>query len=300
MKLQPGVQCRDRRRQRAPGGCLDELVEGQVLAAVVQQQHGPASGRLDADAGRGGPEPLVRSLEPRAMPLDRPILVIAVGRFPEDAAMPSPGPEKQQTGVVWAGLEPAANGLGRAGVELVSLVAQIRLLGLRGRQRFLMGSLGGRAEGIGFQHQQVGLQPLRAPCRPLLCQFESIGWAPGGQGLGNPAHETQFGVGRGRQLRQVSANACRRCGSERGFGQRAQVKVLPLKPGQRTLQNHFRIVQDRRLVQVRHRREILACSPQQLAAHQPKFGIVRVLFDCRVEIFKQIGQSVMVSSSIGG
>src|SRR5208337_302211 len=127
------------RRQRAPGGCLDELVEGQVLAPVVQQQHSPAGGRLDADSGRGGPEPLVRGLEPRAMPLDRPVLVFAVGRFPDDAAVPSPGPEKQQAGVVWAGLEPAANGLGRAGVELISPVAQIRLLGIRSRLRFLMG-----------------------------------------------------------------------------------------------------------------------------------------------------------------
>ena len=76
--------------------------------------------------------------------------------------------------------------------------------------------------------------------------------------------------------------------------------MLPLKPGQRTLQNDFRIVQDRRLVQVRHRREILARSPQQLAAHQPQFGIVRVLLDCGVEIFEQIGQSVMVGTSIGG
>ena len=115
LKLQPGVQGRDRRRQRAQGRGLGELVERRVLATVAQEQHGLAGGRFDADPRRGGPEPLVRGLEPRAMPPHRTVLVFAVGGFPDDAAMPSTGLEKEQSGVVWAGFRARAGRLGPRG-----------------------------------------------------------------------------------------------------------------------------------------------------------------------------------------
>ena len=130
--------------------------------------------------------------------------------------------------------------------------------------------------------------------------FDGLAQPAGGQRPGKLADEMKLRVGRGRQLRQVRPQALRGSRPQGGLGKRAQIQVLPLEPCQGVLQDHFRLVQDRGLVEVGDRGPVLAGPPQQLAAHQPQLRVVVVLLDGGVQILQQIGQPIMVGAGLDG